>query len=201
MSAVPRSRSTDQRYYGVVEALVTDVNDPQKLGRVKLKFPWFDSDMETEWCRVRQFYAGNKYGAFFIPEVGDEVLVSFIHGDMRLPIILGGLYNGKDKPPSFRANDKDEKMIQTKGNHRIILDDTKNKKKITIIDANGDNSIVIDTEANSITIKSSKGKLIFEGKQGVEINSGAGIDVKAKTSIKVEASQTMDLKGSTININ
>jgi len=198
--SVPRSRSTDQRYYGVAEALVTDVNDPQKLGRVKLKFPWFDPDMESEWCRVRQFYAGNDYGAFFIPEVGDEVLVSFIHGDMRLPIILGGLYNGLDKPPSYRADDKDEKMIRTKGGHQIIFDDTSGSEKISIIDANGDNSIVIDTVSNSITVKASNGKLIFEG-QGIEINSGIGIEVSAKTSIKVEATQTLDLKGATVNIN
>jgi len=192
MNAVPRARSTDQRYYGVAEALVTDVNDPQKLGRVKLKLPWFDPDMETEWCRVRQFYAGNQYGAFFLPEVGDEVLVAFIHGDMRLPIILGGLYNGQDKPPTHRAKNKDEKMIRTKGGHRIIFDDTSGSEKISIVDAKDENSIVIDTVANSITVKSSKGKLVFEG-QGIEINSGIGIEVKAKTNI--------DLKGSTVNIN
>ena len=201
MSATPRSRSTDQRYYGVAEALVTAVDDPQKLGRVKLKFPWFDPNMETEWCRVRQFYAGNQYGAFFIPEVGDEVLVSFIHGDMRLPIILGGLYNGQDKPPSHRDNSKDEKMIRTKGGHQIILDDTSGKEKISIIDAKGKNSIVIDTVANSITIKASEGKLIFEGQKGIEINSGIGIEVKAKSSIKIEADATLDLKGQQVNIN
>lgn len=184
MNAVPRSRSTDQRYYGVAEALVTDVNDPQKLGRVKLKFPWFDPNMESEWCRVRQFYAGNDYGAFFIPEVGDEVLVSFIHGDMRLPIILGGLYNGKDKPPSHRANDKDEKMIRTKGGHQIILDDTQGSEKISIVDAKGNNSIVINTVDNSITIKSSQGKLVFEG---------LAIEMTAQTDIKI--------KGATVNIN
>jgi phage baseplate assembly protein V len=200
MSAVPRSRSTDQRYYGVSEALVTAVDDPQKLGRVKLKFPWFDPNMESEWCRVRQFYAGNQYGAFFIPELGDEVLVAFIHGDMRLPIILGGLYNGQDKPPSYRASDKDEKMICTKGGHCIVLDDTGGKEKIRIVDAKGENSIVIDTVANSITIKSNKGKLILDA-QGIEINSGLGIEVKAKTNIKVEATTTMDLKGATVNIN
>ena len=198
MNAVPRSRSTDQRFYGVMEALVTDVNDPQKLGRVKLKFKQFD--METEWCRVRQFYAGNGYGAFFIPEPKDEVLVAFIHGDMRLPIILGGLYNGKDKPPSYRANDKDEKMIRTKGGHRIIFDDTSGSEKISIVDAKGENSIVLDTVANSITVKSNKGKLVFEG-EGIEINSGIGIEVKAKTNIKIEATASMDLKGSTVNIN
>jgi phage baseplate assembly protein V len=168
----------------VAEALVTDVNDPQQLGRVKLKFPWFDPNMESEWCRVRQFYAGNNYGAFFIPEVGDEVLVSFIHGDMRLPIILGGLYNGKDKPPSSRSNDKNEKMIRTKGGHQIILDDTQGSEKISIVDAKGKNSIVINTVDNSITVKASQGKLVFEG---------LSIEMTAKTDIKI--------KGATVNIN
>jgi phage baseplate assembly protein V len=149
--------------------------------------------MESEWCRVRQFYAGNDYGAFFIPEVGDEVLVSFIHGDMRLPIILGGLYNGLDKPPSHRADDKDEKMIRTKGGHQIIFDDTSGSEKISIIDADGNNSIVIDTVANTITVQASQGKLVFEGQQGIEIKSGA--------NIKMEATGTIDLKGATVNIN
>jgi len=187
-----RAETTDKKYFGVAEALVTDVNDPEKSGKVKLKFPWFDGNMETEWCRVRQFYAGNDYGAFFIPEVGDEVLVSFIHGDMRYPIILGGLYNGKDKPPSYRADDKDEKMIRTKGGHQIILDDTSGSEKISIIDANGNNSIVIDTVADSITIKASNGKIIFDA-QGIEIKSGIGIEMTANTDIKI--------KGATVNIN
>jgi len=192
MISVPRSRSTDQRYYGVAEAIVSDVIDPSKEGRVKVKFPWFDQNMETEWCRVRQFYAGNDYGAFFVPEVGDEVLIAFIHGDMRLPIILGGLYNGKDKPPTYRAKDRDEKMICTKGGHQIILADTDNAQKITIVDANGNNSIVIDTVADSITIKCSNGKLTLQGNK---------IEIKSDTSISVEANSTMDLKGQTININ
>lgn len=208
-----RSRSTDQRYYGVAEAIVTDSDDPEHEGRVKVQFPWFDENMESEWCRVRQLYAGNDYGTFFIPEVGDEVLVAFIHGDMRLPVILGGLYNGQDKPPSFhQGTSKDQKMIRTKGQHEILMDDSAGaeriqiktkgghiadlndtEKKITVVDSSGNNSIVIDTNANSITIKSSVGKLILEGQQGVEISSGA--------SVKIEATASMDLKGATININ
>ena len=103
-ATVSRTRSTDKRFYGVVEGIVTSVDDSDgKEGRVKVQFPWFDHQMETEWCRVRQFYAGNGYGAFFVPEVNDEVLIAFIHGSMRRPIILGGLYNGKDKPPTYRS--------------------------------------------------------------------------------------------------
>ena len=58
---------------------------------------------ESDWCRVVQPYAGNGYGAVFVPEKGDEVLVAFVHGDMRFPIVIGGLYNGKDKPPTART--------------------------------------------------------------------------------------------------
>lgn len=200
MSAPSRSRSTDKRYYGVVEGIVTDNVDPAKEGRVKLKFPWFDEQMETEWCRVSQIYAGNGYGAFFVPEIGDEVLVSFIHGDMRMPIIIGGLYNGKDKPPSSRQQDKDEKMIRTKGGHQITLDDTQGKEKIVIVDAKNKNSVEIDTAGDSITIKASTGKLILDA-QGIEIKSGKGIEVSATTTVKIEAKSTMDIKGATVNIN
>ncbi|HKX30759.1 MAG TPA: phage baseplate assembly protein V [Blastocatellia bacterium] len=187
-----RSRSTEKRFFGVYEAIVTDVNDPGQEGRVKVRFPWFDQDMETLWCRVRQFYAGNGYGAFFVPEVNDEVLVAFIQGDMRLPIILGGLYNGQDRPPTHRADDRDEKMIRTRGGHRITLDDTSGSEKITIIDARENNRIEIDTANNSITIKSTNGKLILQASE---------IEVSADSTIKIEAGGQMDLKGSTINLN
>lgn len=178
----PRSRSTDQRYYGVAEGLVTNVDDPQKLGRVKIKLPWFDPDMETEWCRVRQFYAGNDYGAFFIPEVGDEVLVAFIHGDMRLPIILGGLYNGKDKPPSFRqGTTKDEKLIRTKGKHEILMDDSAGKKSIKI-KTEGGQTVELEDTSNKITIKTKTGQSITiePGKITVEAATIilSGTDVK-----------------------
>src|ERR1700687_5717517 len=132
MSSQSRSRTTDKRFYCVYEAFVTNVNAPAKEGRVQVKFPWFDDRMETEWSRVRQAYAGNGYGAFFVPEVGDEVLVAFIQGDMRLPVILGGLYNGQDKPPTARGADKDQKMIRTKGKHEILLDDTSNEERVRI---------------------------------------------------------------------
>jgi phage baseplate assembly protein V len=192
MTAQSRSRTTDKRFYGVYEALVTDVNDPAKEGRVKLSFPWFDESMVTEWCRVRQFYAGNSYGAFFLPEVDDEVLVAFIQGDMRLPVVLGGLYNGQDKPPTHRAGDKDEKMIRTKGGHQITLDDSQDAEKITIVDSKEKNRIEIDTANNSITIESGGGKLILKAKE---------IEVSADSTIKIEAGGQMDVKGKTINLN
>ena len=120
-STLPRSRSTDRRYYGVVEAIVARVtDDPEHECRVKLRFPFFDgATAESDWCRVVQPYAGNGYGAVFVPEEGDEVLVAFVHGDMRFPIVLGGLYNGVDKPPTDRTASRDQKLIRTKHGHQV----------------------------------------------------------------------------------
>lgn len=168
MTLVARARSTDRRYYGVAEGLVTDVYDPLKEGRVKVKFPWFDENMESEWCRVAQIYAGNGYGAFFIPEVGDEVLVSFVHGDMRLPVILGGLYNGKDKPPSQRAQDKDEKLVRTKGKHEILMDDSNGKQRVRIKTTAGHSADLSDHD-KKIELKSTGGHTATLDDQGKKI--------------------------------
>ena len=158
--------------------------------------------MITEWCRVCQFYAGADFGAFWIPEVGTEVLVAFVHGDMRLPVILGGLYNGLDKPSSHRNDDTDEKVIRTRAGHEIVFDDQSGQEKITIIDSSTKNSIVINTKSNEITIEAKEGKIILNGVGGVEIKSSKKIILDAGSDLDATAKGTMNLKGSTaINLN
>ena len=191
-AAVPRSRSTDKRLYGVMEAVVTANDDPDGLGRVKLRIPSVSEHTEHEWCRVRQSYAGKGYGAFFVPEVNDEVLVAFIHGDLTKAVVLGSLYSKPRNPATKRDAMEDRKQIRTMAGHEITLDDTEGKLRIEIRDAHRANSIVIDTEANSITIEAAKGKLVLKGK---------GVEIESKADVKITASGTMDLKGTTININ
>ena len=199
MSSPSRSRSTDNRFYGVVEALVESNADPEQEGRIKVSYPWFSGEMVSEWCRVAQPYAGPGYGAYFVPEVGDEVLVAFVHGDMRLPVVVGGLYNGQDKPPVAR-NGQDPKYIQTKAGHKILMEDASGQQKIEIIDASGRNSVVIDTQANRITIQghadvtveAATGRLVLRGATGVEISSDATVDVTATGAVTVSGA-TIDL--------
>jgi uncharacterized protein involved in type VI secretion and phage assembly len=87
------------KIYGLVVGLVTNNKDPNKLGRIKVKFPWLSEDVESWWARICYPMAGPKRGFWFIPEVDDEVLVGFEHGDVRFPYIVGSLYNGVDIPP------------------------------------------------------------------------------------------------------
>src|SRR6266536_1231299 len=82
---------------GVAVAQVTDVRDPDDLGRVKLKFPWMSDTFVSDWARVLQPGAGPQRGGVVLPEVNDEVLVAFEHGDLRRPYVVGGLYNGVDQ--------------------------------------------------------------------------------------------------------
>ena len=83
---------------GVAIGLVTNVNDPEKNGRIKVRFPWLDDQHETDWIRIATMMAGNCRGSLFMPKVNDEVLVAFDHGDVRFPYVIGFLWNGQDQP-------------------------------------------------------------------------------------------------------
>lgn len=212
MNGQSRTRTTDRRYFGVYEALVMEVNDEAKEGRVRVKFPWFDEETTSAWCRVRQSYAGNDYGAFFVPEIGDEVLVAFIQGDMRYPVILGGLYNGRDKPPTARADDRDQKMIRTKGRHEILLDDTSGKERVHVKTKGGhladlsdvDKKIVVRTTGNHHLTLDDEGKkatLQTAGGPKVEIDDAAKkitVETNGRSLVIDGNSGTITLTGMTV---
>ena len=87
------------KIYGVVIAIVTGNDDPDQMGRVKVKFPWLTDSSESWWARVAAPGAGNGYGVTWLPQVDDEVLVGFLMGDPQFPYVIGGLWNGLDKIP------------------------------------------------------------------------------------------------------
>jgi uncharacterized protein involved in type VI secretion and phage assembly len=198
-----------RRITGVVVGVVTNNQDPDGFGRVKVKFPWLSDVDESDWARVAAPMAGNKRGFYFLPEVDDEVLVAFEHGDVRFPYVLGALWNGKDAPPASNGDGKNNvRLIQSRSGHVIKLNDEDGKETVEILDKSQKNSIVIDTAKNTITITSdqditisaSKGTIKLDA-QNVEIKSSAATKLEAGSTMDVKASGTMTVKGATVNIN
>lgn len=141
------------RVYGAVVGIVTSIDDPDALGKVKVRYPWLKDNIESPWARVVSFMAGPQRGGVFRPEVGDEVLLVFNHGDMRFPYIIGGLWNGRDESPSERGADRDNniRLIKSRSGHMILFDDSAGSEKITVIDKNGH---MIELSADGVVIKS-----------------------------------------------
>jgi uncharacterized protein involved in type VI secretion and phage assembly len=178
VTAAPRSRSADKRYFGVAEAIVEEVENDDEC-RVKLRYPWFDSGTVSDWCRVAQLYAGNGYGSCFVPEKGDEVLVAFVHGDMRFPIVLGGLYNGVDKPPTARTQGRDQKLIRTKHGHQLLFDDQGSQAAVRVTSAAG-HVVELDDKGNAIRIQAAAGA-------SVSISADGGITLSSKAEVTLSA--------------
>lgn len=198
-----------EHLYGVVVGLVTNNQDPEGLGRVKVKFPWLNDEDESQWARLAVLMAGQERGTFFLPEVDDEVLVAFEHGDVGFPFVIGALWNGVDKPPIDNGDGKNNlRLIKSRSGHTIKLNDEDGKETIEIIDKSEKNHIVIDTARNSITITSEKditlsapkGTIKLDAKD-IEVKSSAAAKLEAGAGMDVKASGTMTIKGATVNIN
>src|SRR5271165_2888626 len=141
------------RFYGVVVGVVTNNQDPDKMARVRIKFPWLSDDHESWWARIAVPMAGASRGAYFLPEVDDEVLVAFEHGDVRSPYVVGALWNKKDAPPTTNDDGKNNiRVIHSRSGHLVRLDDSDGDEKIEIIDKTGGNSITIKSSDNSVSL-------------------------------------------------
>lgn len=196
-------------FAGAVIGLVTNNSDPDGLGRVKVKFPWLSDADESAWARVTAPMAGKDRGAYFLPEVDDEVLVVFERGDPRFPYVIGSLWNGKDTAPADNGDGKNNvRLIKSRSGHVVKLNDEDGKETIEIVDKSGNNSVVIDTAENTITITADK-DIVLSAPQGtikldaqkIEAKSSADAKIEADQGLDLKANGTLNVKGTTVNIN
>ncbi len=175
---------------GVQVALVTQNDDPQSLGRVRVKYPELGDETEGWWARIAGPGAGKDRGLLMTPNVGDEVLVAFEHGDVRRPFVLGALWNGEDTPGD---------LVQTDGSFRLRSAETvgvKADKKMEIEAVDeltvkvGDASVVLKKDG-SITIKSSA---------AMTLDAGSSMTIKATGSISIQANGTLSAKGAQVQL-
>ncbi|MEA5361491.1 VgrG-related protein [Amycolatopsis sp., V23-08] len=191
---------------GVVPAVVTDLKDPLKLGRVKLKFPWLSAEFSSTWARTVQAGAGAGRGSLVLPEVGDEVLAGFEHGDFEAPYVLGGLYNTKDTTPTFSKAVVDGNsgevavrgFVSRKGHKLEFAEDD------GIVLSSGDAKFVVRIDQKNQVIEVTSGKSVtVKAKNGVSIDAGTGplvlegqkVTVKSQTDAGIEAAGQLKLNG------
>jgi uncharacterized protein involved in type VI secretion and phage assembly len=185
---------------GLVEGLVTDNVDPELLGRVRVKFPTLPDMPESWWARLAMPMAGRERGWMTIPEIGDEVLVSFVHGDHDNAIVLGSLYNGVDTPP-YANEDKENnlRVFQSRSGHRLTFDDTSGEERIELITHNEEIRLIWDAKEKVLSVYSGK-DIIVEAVETVSwkckdfvLEATNSISMKTKTmEVKTDASCTVD---------
>jgi len=197
------------RISGVMIGIVTNNQDPDGLGRVKVRLPFISDTDESAWARMAVPMAGRDRGLYFLPEIEDEVLVAFQYGDPNFPLVLGALWNGKDIPPAKNeGGTNDIRLIKSRSGHIIRLIDKNDGEKIEIIEKNGKSSIVLDTanklikieSSQDVTISAPNGTVKIDAKN-VEITSSQATTIDAKSTLTGKAAQAMTLKGQTIDLN
>lgn len=182
-------RTDTIHWYGVQIGLVTDLKDPDALGRVKVKLPWVPDPSGggyEAWARLATLMGGNNRGTWFVPDVGDEVLMAFEGGDPRHPYVLGGLWNGQDKPPQSMdsAGANSMKVIRSRNGVKLTLDDSDGQERFVVETPGGQKVSLTDSPA------------------GVEIADAAGSTVKLDSGgITLQTSSTVTVKASQVQVS
>jgi uncharacterized protein involved in type VI secretion and phage assembly len=146
---------------GVVSGQVVSRDDPDQQGRVQVSLPFLGGQNESYWAPVATLMSGGGHGSWFMPEIGDEVLVAFNQDDVGHPYVVGFLWNGQDQPPD--TNPK-HRTILTPGNNMLQFDDTEGVTKITVQSAGGQSVVIDDSGAGSITVTgNTAGSITLQG--------------------------------------
>lgn len=203
------SPDSDGRINGVVIGQVTNNMDPMQLGRVKVKLPHLGlmPPIDSNWCRIASPWAGGKISGFLaIPEINDEVLVAFEHGDPNFPYIIGQLWNRLDLPPALGVvvgGVVTKRIIKSRSGHVITLNDMPGKEGISIVDKTMLNKLEIDSIKNQLSI-STLGDVVIDclnfkvNAKVLMMLEGAKVDVKAKALLNLESNGLVKIKSATM---
>ncbi|MBD3884254.1 VgrG-related protein [Phormidium tenue FACHB-886] len=190
--------------------IVTNNKDPKNWGRVKVRLPTLTEEHESYWARVVHLGAGSDRGFFCLPEVDDEVLVGFEHGDIHRPYIIGGVWNGKDKPPesvgdTIQGGKVRLRTIQTRTGHKIqfVEEDKGGSKDGVYIQTSGGHKIKVNDSDRHIEIETSGGHKIKMDDRGksVTIKSTLNLSIEAQGNIDIKANGIITVQGAMIHLN
>jgi Rhs element Vgr protein len=165
---------------GVVTALE---GDPKEEHRIQVKLPIISPEEEGVWARVLTMHAGAEFGVHFLPEIDNEVLVGFLNDDPNQAIVLGSLFSNTNVSPVEHSDDNFEKVIMTKSEIKITMNDE--LKSITL-ETPAEKKIIIDDDEGVITLEDENNNIITMNSDGISIESGKDIIMKATGDINME---------------
>ena len=188
---------------GSQRAVVTDNQDPENLGRVRVQFLWQqeqDDSLMTPWIRIAQPHGGDNKGFYFIPEINEEVMVGFENGNAEKPYVIGTLYHGQQHPGSNWPNDSNDiKAIRTRNGHTIEYHDVAEGGFIRIYDNEKENYILtFSTDEKLIKLESTgnielsaKKNVVIDAGDNIVMNAGKNIIKKAADNVSIEAGKNI----------
>jgi Rhs element Vgr protein len=183
--AAPMAAGLTAGVSGLQIGVVKKLNeDPEAQYKVQVELPMTQAETAGVWARLATNYGSDGVGSFFIPEVGDEVVLGFLNSDPSHPLILGSLYSSKRKPPYELTAENYTKAVVTRGKLRIVFDD---EKKVITITTPGNNKIVLSDEDKSILLQDQNSNKVTLDPSGITLDSPKDIAIKAKGKISLEA--------------
>lgn len=170
------------RYFGVFPAIVTDIVDPESLGRIQLKFPWLGSegDAVRAWATLLTPYADDDQGFEVLPAVDTQVVVAFEAGELRRPYILGSSWNGSEAMPEAPAAANNKRLIKSRAGSLVEFDDTEGAAKVTMSMKSG-HKVLLDDSAQEVTVQHANGCVI-------KMNAAGQVEIQANATVEITAS-------------
>jgi uncharacterized protein involved in type VI secretion and phage assembly len=210
------SGAADAGGHGVVIAQISDNRDPEERGRVRLTFPWLSEDFVSDWARTVQPGAGDGRGAVVVPEVGDEVLVAFEQGSFDRPYVLGGLYNGVDKPDpgdvtliDGNSGAVNRRAFVSRTGHRLeMVESAAGAQGIVLRTGDGKLTLGLDQQKTEVTVHSdgtvtieSRGDVSVKATTGTLTLEGQNVQIKGRTGVTVDGGASCSISALQVKIN
>jgi uncharacterized protein involved in type VI secretion and phage assembly len=182
--------------------VVTSLDDKEGLGRVQVRYPHL-GDKLSEWARIATPMGGKERGLFLVPEPGEEVVVAHEMCDSSRPFILGAVWSTVDKPPANdgKTVDNNWRFLRSRSGHLLKFDDTSGRERIEIVGKGGKQQIVVDVSGSKIEITCSSGDIAISAPSGKVSLDANSVEIKAKTTMSIEAGAAMTIKGKTVSLN
>ncbi len=222
----PRVGTSDMTLYGVYYGIVTQNKDDENKARIKIRLPWLDhgDTDQTHWAVMSSPMAGSKMGWYTLPDVGDVVAVMFIAGDVNSPVVIGGVWSTKDKPPEEGGDGKNDfRGYRSRSGARMVMDDSSNgkvyfsdktDKNVVVVGSfqkggSGANAKAAPTPAavngpagqSGVCIATEDGEMNITAKGKLKV-SGMHIEITAKSeNVELKATGDANLEGGMGNLN